>query len=206
MTRAGGAPIREASIEISAAGPEGYPVADLPEIAFAGRSNVGKSTLLNRLVERKQLARTSGTPGKTRLLHFFRVVRGDLTLRLVDLPGYGYARVSKGERDSWQRLIETYLATRTTLRLVVLLHDLRREPSEDERLFLEWLALRGRNARVVLTKCDKLKPMRRAARIRELTAAFGIAPERVIAVAAAGAKVRGLGVDIVWREIEEACT
>jgi GTP-binding protein len=161
--------ILRAEIEASAAGPEGFPPADVPEVALLGRSNVGKSTLLNRLTARRRLAYTSRTPGKTRLVHFYRVDRPCRSLRLVDLPGYGFARVSKQERQRWRALVEAYLRRPG---LALLLCDVRRDPGEDERLLLAWLAERGVPACVVLTKTDKLKPGRRAERLRALTRAF----------------------------------
>jgi GTP-binding protein len=168
--RSGGARHRITVAELitSAGSAEGFPAPGAPEVAFLGRSNVGKSSLLNALVGRRALARTSSTPGKTRLLNWFRVVRGGRELWLVDLPGYGYAKVSKQERGEWKRWIEAYLEKRPTLRLAVLLQDLRRDPGEDEVLLLRWLAERGVPSLVALTKCDKLKPMRRAERVRTL--------------------------------------
>ncbi len=188
----------------TAAGPEGFPREGLPEIAFLGRSNVGKSSLLNRLVSRKQLARTSGTPGKTRLLHFFEVRRrgphGDTSLLFVDLPGYGFARVSRAERAAWRPLVEGYLADRPPLRLAILLQDLRRDVSDDELDLLAWLEARGVAALVALTKCDKLKPMRRAGRLREHAGAFGLPPERLLATSAES----GLGLGALWGAIDAA--
>jgi GTP-binding protein len=191
-----------------AASPRDFPAAGAPEIAFLGRSNVGKSSLLNRLVGRRQLARTSATPGKTRLVHFYRVVlrdepapgagraaaSPDRTFLLVDLPGYGYARVAKDERAAWQALVESYLDGRRSLRAAALLHDVRRDPGEDERLLLDWLDGRGVPALFVLTKCDKLPPMQRAKRVREIGKAIAIAPERVIATSAEAP----FGIDELW--------
>jgi GTP-binding protein len=181
----------------AAARPAEFPRPGPPEVAFLGRSNVGKSSLINRLVNRKALARTSATPGKTRLLHWYRVTRDGVETWLVDLPGYGFARVSRQERAGWRALVESYLGSRPTLRLAVLLQDLRRDVSEDETLLLAWLAERGVPALVALTKCDKLKPMRRAERVRALTAALALPRERVLATSAES----GLGIPELRRAV-----
>lgn len=129
------------------------PPSDLPEIAFAGRSNVGKSSLLNTLVRRKSFARVSRTPGRTREINFFRINNGFV---LVDLPGYGYARVSKEKKSEWRPMIEAYLRRTSLLRGIVLLLDIRREPSDDDRAMLDFLAEVEVPTIVALTKTDKL--------------------------------------------------
>ena len=189
--------IRAAELMISCASPGQFPAGELPEVAFLGRSNVGKSSLLNALVRRKQLARTSGTPGKTRLIHFFRVVAGDLELAFVDLPGYGWARVSRRERESWGKLVEGYLDDRSPLRLAILLQDLRRDFSEDETRLLDWLAERGVPFQVVVTKADKLKPMRRAQRLTDLGRQLDCAGPAPLVTSSE----RGQGIDELWRVI-----
>jgi len=131
-----------------------YPPPDRPEIAFGGRSNVGKSSLLNVLVNRRKLARTSGRPGRTQAINFFKV---DDRLYLVDLPGYGYARVPLKVKESWGKMVENYLQGRTNLRAVVVILDIRRDPSENDKALLQWLAHYGIAAILVLTKADKLK-------------------------------------------------
>jgi GTP-binding protein len=185
----------------AAASARELPPPGAPEVAFLGRSNVGKSSLLNKLAGRRGLARTSAAPGKTRLLHFYRLEcqRGAARrpLVLVDLPGYGWAKVSQAERRSWQALVEGYLSDRLVLRAAVLLQDLRRDVSDDELDLLAWLAERRIPALVALTKCDKLSPGRRAARVRELTRALGLPAERVLATSA----TRGLGVTELWRAV-----
>jgi len=189
--------IRAAEHMAAAAAVSGFPAPGASEIAFLGRSNVGKSSLLNRLVQRKALARISSTPGKTRLLHWYRVTRGNGELWLVDLPGYGYAKVAREERRKWQGVVESYLGERETLRLAVLLQDLRRDVSEDETRLLDWLDARGVPALIAFTKCDKLKPMRRAARVRELRGQLALPSESVIPTSAE----KGFGIPELWEAI-----
>ena len=175
-----------------------FPEGDLPEVAFLGRSNVGKSSLINRLAQRRQLARTSGTPGKTRLVHWYEVRRPDGALRFVDLPGYGYARVSRAERAKWQGLAESYLDGREALRCAVLLQDLRRDLSEDEDLLIAWLRERAVPVLLALTKVDKLKPMRRGRRVAEMRRDSDLPDDCIIATSAE----KGLGIDVLWRAID----
>lgn len=189
--------VHRAELIISCATASQFPSTGLPEVAFLGRSNVGKSSLLNSLVQRKKLARTSSTPGKTRLIHFFHVEYGKAELMLVDLPGYGWAKVPRGERDSWQRLVESYLEQRPELRAAMLLQDLRREISEDETLLLEWLAERDVPSMMVLTKIDKLKPMRRKARIAALAKELRDVTQAVLPTSSQN----GDGIEKLWRQI-----
>ena len=142
-----------AEILLSAANKSHYPQDEIPEIALAGRANVGKSSFINTLLNRKNLARTSGKPGKTQLLNFFNI---DNQLRFVDAPGYGYAKVSKTERAKWGRMIEEYLTTRENLRAVVSLVDFRHEPSADDVQMYEFLKYYEIPVIVVATKADKI--------------------------------------------------
>jgi GTP-binding protein len=177
-----------------------FPSGGLPEVAFLGRSNVGKSSLLNALVGRKQLARTSSKPGKTRLIHFFHVLAGGAEIALVDLPGYGWAKVSRKERESWGKLVEGYLGDRPCLQLAILLQDLRRDFSEDESLLLDWLDERGIAWQVVVTKADKLKPLRRAKRLKELALQLERPGKRLLATSAQTRQ----GIDEIWRVIHQS--
>ncbi|MBU6367744.1 MAG: ribosome biogenesis GTP-binding protein YihA/YsxC [Gemmatimonadetes bacterium] len=157
------------------------PPAELPEVAFAGRSNVGKSSLLNRLVRRKGFARVSTTPGRTREIHFFKV---NDTFVLADLPGYGYARISKARRAEWRPLIEGYLSGSPQLRGVVQLLDVRHDPTGDDLVMLDFLSDVGVPVIVVVTKVDKLSAAQAAARVTALTTQLGLDPEQVIAFSA----------------------
>lgn len=149
----------------------------LPEIAFAGRSNVGKSSLINRLLRRKKAARVSNTPGRTREINFFEVNGAFI---LADLPGYGYARVSKERKAAWRPLIEGYLRGSPALRGVVHLLDARRVPSDDDLLMLDFLAQIGTPTIVVATKIDKLPRADQAARVEQLAREAGVELEQVI--------------------------
>jgi len=153
------------------------PESSLPEVAFAGRSNVGKSSLLNTLVRRKSFARVSRTPGRTREINFFRV---NNSFVLVDLPGYGYARISKEKKAGWRPMIDSYLRRTTQLRGMVMLLDIRREPSEDDRAMLDFLADLGVPTIVALTKTDKLTKADARERTANISRSLALEPDQVI--------------------------
>ncbi len=181
----------------SAARPSHYPEGALPEVAFAGRSNVGKSSLINALVQRKRLARTSNTPGRTQLINFF-TVNGRFSL--VDLPGYGFAKVPTAVKRNWGPMVEAYLKKRESLRLVLLILDIRREPSDDDLTLLRWLDLYRIPALCILTKIDKLSRGQAAVRRRQI--------EETLHAASRGPSLlfsakTGEGREAVWRAIEE---
>lgn len=154
--------IKKAEIMITAVKPEQYPVEETKEIALAGKSNVGKSSLINTLVNRKNLARTSGQPGKTQTINFYNI---NDEFKIVDLPGYGYARVSKKEREKWAKMIETYLTNRKQLKEVFLLVDIRHAPGEHDKMMYEWIKSFGFTGYVILTKSDKLSNNKQAKQI-----------------------------------------
>ncbi len=188
-----------------------FPRSGMPEVAVSGRSNVGKSSLLNTLFTRKNIARVSKEPGKTRTVNFF-VVNGKFYL--VDLPGYGYARVSKVQRESWQRVIAGYLRHRETLSGVVQLVDARHDPTRDDLMLFQRLIDAEKDFLIVLTKADKLKRSQRASQVAALRSYFA-----GISIGPAGGKdengepfevpfvfssaVTGEGKDVIWKWIAE---
>jgi GTP-binding protein len=161
--------VHQADFIKSAVKPKDFPPAELPEVAFVGRSNVGKSSLINVLSGRKALVRTSSTPGRTQLINFFDI-NGILTL--VDLPGYGYAKAPPDVRKQWGPMIETYLAKRENLKTVVLILDIRRIPSDGDLEMLGWLQRYNIPPIIVLTKCDKLSKNERAKQTALISAAI----------------------------------
>lgn len=149
----------------------------LPEIAFAGKSNVGKSSLINGLLNRKSLARTSQEPGKTQTINFYQVNK---ELYFVDLPGYGFARVSKETQEKWGKMIETYLQTSKQLKAVLLLIDIRHEPSENDRNMYQWIVYNGYHPVIIATKLDKIKRSQISKHIKMLKTGLNVLPDTKI--------------------------
>ena len=169
--------IKSAEFVKSAVSPSQYPPETLPEIAFAGRSNVGKSSLINVLVNRKRLVKTSSTPGRTQLINFFRI---NDRIMFVDIPGYGYAKVPPAVRRQWRPMIETYLTTRKCLRGAVLLMDIRRQPGEKDRTLRDWLDYHGIAVILVLTKADKISKIKRIRQVNLAVDALGVPKTDII--------------------------
>lgn len=190
-------PVLIKSVEFvkSATKPAHYPAGDLPEIAFAGRSNVGKSSLINLLVNRKNLVRTSSTPGRTQLINFFVV---NDNFMLVDLPGYGFAKVPLAVKKEWGPMMETYLKKRGNLRSVVLIVDIRRTPNQEDRQMLEWLRACGIQPVLVVTKCDKVSKLERAKQSGIIAQTLGVTRDDLTFFSAHTRE----GVDSVWERIE----
>lgn len=187
--------IKSAEFVKSAVTPAQYPSATLPEIAFTGRSNVGKSSLVNTLVNRKHLVKTSSTPGRTQLINFFMINK---TISFVDLPGFGYAKVPDSIKKTWGPMIETYLSTRKTLKGVVLIVDIRRIPGMQELNFIEWLNYFNIPSILILTKSDKLSKIKQQNQHLAIAQALSVSKEELILFSA---KSR-MGKDHVWDAIE----
>ena len=175
LLREDGTPdVREAVLETVCGVTSTLPANTLPEIAFAGKSNVGKSSLLNALVNRKALARTSAQPGKTQTINFYRV---NGVVYFVDLPGYGFANASESARIAWGKMIENYLHRSEQLKTVFLLVDIRHTPSENDRMMYDWIADQGLRAVVIATKSDKVTRNQLAGRVKDIRAGLGCPDE-----------------------------
>ena len=186
--------LNNVSLMLSAVSKRQYPNTDLPEIAFAGRSNVGKSSLINKLLNRKKLARVSAQPGKTATINFYDI---DKKMIFVDLPGYGFAKVSKQEKEKWGKMIEDYLNEREQLVQVVLLVDMRHKPTNDDVMMFNWIVDSGFEPVVIATKKDKVKPSQREDALKLIKDTLGI--DDVIPFSSE----KGDGVDEVWALFKE---
>ena len=186
--------IESADFIKSATKKEHYLREGLPEIAFVGKSNVGKSSLINRLVNRKGLVKTSSTPGKTQQINFFKI---NNKIIFVDLPGYGYAKVPASVKKTWGDMIETYLKDREELKLVISLVDIRRDPGEDYLQLMDWFHHFGIPFLTVITKTDKAKKKEIKDRREKIASLLGLEPEALILCSA----TTGIGKKELWKEI-----
>ena len=193
--------VLDASFLTTAVEEAGWPAADVPEIAVVGRSNVGKSSMINALTGRRKLVRVSNTPGRTRTLNFFDVLleRGELrrAVRLADLPGYGFAKVSRDERASWERMITSYLERRTSLRGVVAIVDAEVGATEDDVRTLAYLVSGGRRVLVAATKLDRLGKARRKPSLAAIAERLSVPRDSVLGFSA----TEKLGVPEVWESL-----
>lgn len=189
--------IRKAELVITAAKQEQYPKDEQLEIALAGRSNVGKSSLINTLVNRRNLARTSSSPGKTQTINFYNI---NDEFRLVDLPGYGYAKVSLRERERWGKMIENYLTNRRNLAEVLLLLDIRHSPGEHDKMMYDWIRSFGFNGIIIATKADKISKGKWNKHIAMIQRELGVENREFIVPFSATSR---LNKDKVWDVIKE---
>jgi GTP-binding protein len=190
--------ITSAELLAVAAGEKQYPPEGPPEIAFVGRSNVGKSSLLNLLTGRRALAKVSGNPGKTRTINFYEMNGG--AFRIVDLPGYGYAKVARSESAGWGAMIERYLTGRETLKKAVMLCDIRREPSAQDVQMYEWLSHYGMAGLIAATKADKISRGMIARSVEAIRGGLGAGPEAKIVPVSA---LKKTGVSELLAELEK---
>ncbi len=192
--------IKSAEFVTSAAKPAQYPPPDYPEIGFAGRSNVGKSSLINTLVQRKRLVKTSSTPGRTQLINFFLI---NASIMLVDLPGYGYAKVPKSVQKQWGPMVEAYIDQRASLRAMVVLLDLRRTPpGVEEHNLIDWLRQYPIQVIPVLTKADKLSKTNQIKQRRAIAQSLSMTEDALLLFSAK----TGLGKEALWQRLETAIT
>ena len=188
--------IKKVSLETVCGITSKLPENTLPEIGFAGKSNVGKSSLINALMNRKSLARTSATPGKTQTINFYNI---NEEMYLVDLPGYGYAKVSEQEKVQWGKMIERYLNTSKQLRAVFLLIDIRHDPSANDKMMYNWIVEQGFHPIIIATKLDKIKRSQIQKQVKIVREGLGMPSDGMIIPFSAQTKQ---GLDKIWEEIE----
>lgn len=178
----------------------------LPEIAFAGKSNVGKSSLINALIMRKSFARTSSEPGKTQTINFYRILQKkepeDVSFYYVDLPGYGYAKVSMSEREKWGKLIEGYLDSSKMLKAIFLLVDIRHEPGANDRMMYDWMISRGFSPIVIATKADKIGKSKVPSSLKQIRSGLGMKNTDILIPFSAETKQ---GREEIWGIVEKYC-
>ncbi len=190
--------IKDAEFLTAAVNAKGYPEEGPPEIAFAGRSNVGKSSLINCLLRRKKLVKVSQRPGRTQQINFFDINGGEL--RFTDLPGYGFAKVPLSVKKGWKAMIESYLEHRPTLKAVVVILDIRREPNQEDQMLMGWLLSIGIPTIVAVTKADKLSNNQQAQRLKVLRPLLKLYDPTPVPCSAQ----TGQGREEIWRRILEA--
>lgn len=188
--------IKEVTLETVCGITSTLPENDKPEIAFAGKSNVGKSSLINALMNRKSLARISATPGKTQTINFYNINR---EIYLVDLPGYGYAKVSEKEKEAWGKMIERYLHKSTMLKAVFLLIDIRHDPSKNDKMMYDWILHQGYEPVIIATKLDKLKKSQVAKQLKAIRTGLGLVSGTTVIPFSAKTKQ---GKDEIWEYAE----
>lgn len=189
--------INKAEIITSAVLPSQYPKGYFPEVALAGRSNVGKSSFINRILNRRNLVRTSSKPGKTRTLNFYNI---NDTFHFVDVPGYGYAKVSKKERNKWGEMMEAYFETREQLAVVVLIVDSRHRPTEEDIQMYEYITYLQIPLIIIATKIDKLKKSKQHKHIKEIESTLNVHPDIPIIPFSAET---GMNKDKVWKQLKQ---
>ncbi len=189
--------IKNVSLDIVCGITSKLPDTGRPEVAFAGKSNVGKSSLINSLVNRKALARTSAQPGKTQTINFYNI---NESIYLVDLPGYGYAKVPQSEKEKWGKMIERYLHTSKVLKAVFLLVDIRHDPSANDKMMYDWVVHNGYNPIIIATKMDKLKRSQIQKNLKAIKTGLNLRPGSIVIPFSAETKQ---GRDEIWALIDE---
>lgn len=189
--------IKNAVLDIVCGVTSKLPDTGMPEVAFAGKSNVGKSSLINGLMNRKSLARTSAQPGKTQTINFYKI---NDEMYLVDLPGYGYAKVTQTEKEKWGKMIERYLHTSKVLKAVFLLVDIRHDPSANDKMMYDWVVHNGYNPIIIATKMDKLKRSQIQKNLKAIKTGLNLRPGSIVIPFSAETKQ---GRDEIWALIDE---